>query len=280
MRATLSSQPDSTHIGRMAKRPESRHPAKHSKKDPAKPTRAKAARPDTPALDPSLAELSESGHRPGPRRRRLADRHAGAAGHRTPRSLRRRRTIPATGAATSPMRIRRANRRRTGSASGRNPGYVGQRRRQASIAELADALGYGGSDPSRPLIGNRRRQPARRPRRDGGDFRAAAREAPPPLAAAGDARRHRLDAGARKLAARGPRRIPRGRSVQNLDAAPAAAAGKIRRRPARSSSNPNSIPRATSRRRSRNWSKACGATTARRCCSASPARARPSPWPR
>src|SRR6516164_9334025 len=41
----------------MAKSPDARHPAKHSKKDPAKPTRAKAARPDTPELDPSLAEL-------------------------------------------------------------------------------------------------------------------------------------------------------------------------------------------------------------------------------
>jgi excinuclease ABC subunit B len=47
----------------MAKRPDrprtpqARDPAQHSKKDPAKPTRAKAARPDTPALDPSLAEL-------------------------------------------------------------------------------------------------------------------------------------------------------------------------------------------------------------------------------
>src|SRR6201987_5332298 len=37
--------------------PHRRDPAKHSKKAPAKPTRAKAARPDTPALDPSLAEL-------------------------------------------------------------------------------------------------------------------------------------------------------------------------------------------------------------------------------
>ncbi|MGH7246713.1 MAG: hypothetical protein ACREH9_01285, partial [Pseudomonadota bacterium] len=30
---------------------------KHSKKDPARPTRAKAARPEVPALDPSLADL-------------------------------------------------------------------------------------------------------------------------------------------------------------------------------------------------------------------------------
>ena len=37
--------------------PKGRHPAKHSKKDPAKPTRAKAARPDAAPIDPSLADL-------------------------------------------------------------------------------------------------------------------------------------------------------------------------------------------------------------------------------
>src|ERR1700735_4421783 len=37
--------------------PKGRDPAKHSKKDPAKPTRAKAARPDVPVLDPKLADL-------------------------------------------------------------------------------------------------------------------------------------------------------------------------------------------------------------------------------
>ncbi|HXW42838.1 MAG TPA: DEAD/DEAH box helicase family protein, partial [Xanthobacteraceae bacterium] len=37
--------------------PKQRDPAKHSKKDPAKPTRAKAARPDVPPLDDSLADL-------------------------------------------------------------------------------------------------------------------------------------------------------------------------------------------------------------------------------
>ncbi|MGA8611618.1 MAG: DEAD/DEAH box helicase family protein, partial [Xanthobacteraceae bacterium] len=41
----------------MAKGPKQRDPAKHSKKDPAKPTRAKASRPDVPPLDPTLAEL-------------------------------------------------------------------------------------------------------------------------------------------------------------------------------------------------------------------------------
>src|SRR5262245_64853928 len=34
-----------------------RDPAKHSKKDPAKPTRAKAARPDLPPIDAALADL-------------------------------------------------------------------------------------------------------------------------------------------------------------------------------------------------------------------------------
>jgi excinuclease ABC subunit B len=42
----------------MAKKsPKHRDPAKHSKKDPAKPTRAKASRPDVPAIDPSLADI-------------------------------------------------------------------------------------------------------------------------------------------------------------------------------------------------------------------------------
>ncbi len=41
--------------------PKGRDPAKHSKKDPAKPTRAKASRPDSPQLDPALAELLNPG---------------------------------------------------------------------------------------------------------------------------------------------------------------------------------------------------------------------------
>ncbi|HEY7665258.1 MAG TPA: excinuclease ABC subunit UvrB [Xanthobacteraceae bacterium] len=38
-----------------------RDPAKHSKKDPAAPTRAKAARPDVPPTDPALADLLNPG---------------------------------------------------------------------------------------------------------------------------------------------------------------------------------------------------------------------------
>ncbi len=41
----------------MAKSSKPRDPAKHSKKDPARPTRAKASRPDVPAIDPALADI-------------------------------------------------------------------------------------------------------------------------------------------------------------------------------------------------------------------------------
>src|SRR6476659_2392154 len=44
-----------------AKQKPARDPAKHSKKDPARPTRAKAARPDLPPTDPALAELLNPG---------------------------------------------------------------------------------------------------------------------------------------------------------------------------------------------------------------------------
>ena len=65
-----------------------------------------------------------------------------------------------------------------------------------------------------------------------------------------------------------------------VDAAPPAAAGEIRRRPEtrhrvrlRAEGRPAAGDQGTGRRRA-------SATTARRCCSASPARARPSPWRR
>jgi excinuclease ABC subunit B len=70
-----------------------RDPAKHSKKDPAQPTRAKAARPDLPPIEPALAKLlnpaiergeagpgSQTGLKPPPdnsfdRRRDFSDAH-------------------------------------------------------------------------------------------------------------------------------------------------------------------------------------------------------------
>src|SRR5262245_8612855 len=46
----------------MAKSPDKpRDPAKHSKKDPAKPTRAKAARPELIPIEPALAKLLNPG---------------------------------------------------------------------------------------------------------------------------------------------------------------------------------------------------------------------------
>src|SRR5580704_18220639 len=45
--------------------PPKRDPAQHSKKDPAKPTRAKANRPDSAPTDPALAELLNPGIRQG-----------------------------------------------------------------------------------------------------------------------------------------------------------------------------------------------------------------------
>ncbi len=68
--------------------------------------------------------------------------------------------------------------------------------------------------------------------------------------------------------------------MKDLDAAPAAAPGKIRRRRALRDQVRLSSRRATSRPRSPSWSRASGATTAPRCCSASPGPARPTPWPR
>ena len=75
-------------------------------------------------------------------------------------------------------------------------------------------------------------------------------------------------------------RQPAAQERPAVDAAPAGAAGKIRRRHRHRHEVAISSRPATSRRRSRIWSKASTAPTARRCCSASPAPARPSPWPR
>ncbi len=78
MTSTLSSPPDSTHIGAMP--PKQRDPAKHSKKDPAKPTRAKASRPDAAALDDSLADLLNPAIGQGTAGLGLTDGTAAAAG--------------------------------------------------------------------------------------------------------------------------------------------------------------------------------------------------------
>ena len=97
----------------------------------------------------------------------------------------------------------------------------------------------------------------------------------------GSARRQGDRRRAGKSDPRGPPGVPQGRRpAEGVDAAPAAAPGKVRRRRALRDQVRVRSRRATSRPRSPNWSRASTATTARRCCSASPARARPTPWPR
>jgi len=122
----------------MAKRPD-RDPAKHSKKDPARPTRAKASRPDAAPLDPALADIlnpaigreragvgSQTGLRPPPdnswdRRADFANAH-------------------------------KARKSTQGLSERPQSAYVAKGPLDLD-PELADALGYGGSDPSKPLIG-------------------------------------------------------------------------------------------------------------------------------
>ena len=135
--------------------PKQRDPAKHSKKDPARPTRAKASRPDVPVLDPSLADLlnpaigqgragfgSQTGI-PSPEAgegAKQCERPETSAGQFLGPPRRFRQCAPGAQVDT---RLR---------ANGRNPGYVAKG--PAGIdPELADALGYGGNDPTRPLIG-------------------------------------------------------------------------------------------------------------------------------
>src|SRR6202030_1455110 len=191
--SALSSTPDSTHMGAMAKRPD-RDPAKHSKKDPAKPTRAKAARPDSSPLDPSLADIlnpaighgragvgSQTGSpsppvgeggvggREGKSRTSTVAQSPSTNVHRLPtptpipspqgggeeqasglqqpsdNSFDRRADFSAA------HRARKSTQGKSAEGLGERPqaGYVGKGAADID-PELADALGYGDSDPTRP----------------------------------------------------------------------------------------------------------------------------------
>src|SRR5580692_12008115 len=131
--------PDSTHIGAMAKRPD-RAPAKHSKKDPAKPTRAKAARPDASPLDPALADLLNPA---------IGEGRAGMGsqtGLQQPpdNSFDRRADF---------ANAHKARKSTQGLGERPQSGYVAKGGPAGLDPELADALGYGDSDPTRPLTG-------------------------------------------------------------------------------------------------------------------------------
>ncbi len=126
----------------MAKSPKPpRDPAKHTKKDPARPTRSKAHRPDSAPTDPALERLLNPGIEKG-----TAGMGSG------------------TGLQPPPDNSfeRRADRRNEHTARNRRQRAASTRRRSAAMsraspldinAELANALGYGQGDPNKTLIG-------------------------------------------------------------------------------------------------------------------------------
>src|SRR5262249_8262031 len=57
----MAKPPNDPHAPERPKQKPPRDPAKNWKKDPARPTRAKAARPDEPPTDPALADLLNPG---------------------------------------------------------------------------------------------------------------------------------------------------------------------------------------------------------------------------
>ncbi len=123
----------------MAKSPDrpKKDPAKHSKGDPARPTRAKAHRPDIPPIDPALAEILNPAINKG---------EAGigsGTGLKPPpdNSFDRRADFSAA---------HRARKSTQGFSEATQSGYVGKT--PVADSELAKALGYG-SDPSRTIIG-------------------------------------------------------------------------------------------------------------------------------
>jgi excinuclease ABC subunit B len=142
----------------MPKRPD-RDPAKHSKKDPARPTRSKAARPDMPVLDDSLADLLNPG---------IGKGRAGIGsqtGSPSPQGQAQASKLAPPADNSWDRRADFANahkaRRSTQQAFTERPqaGYAAKGPTDID-PELAAALGYAGSDPSKPLIGSTHDEPA------------------------------------------------------------------------------------------------------------------------
>ncbi len=124
----------------MAKSPkEPRDPAKHSKKDPARPTRAKANRPDEPATEPSLARLLNPGIEKG-----TAGMGSGT-GLKPPAENSFERRADRRGEHTARKSIVQ------GFDEAPQRGYVARAPIDIND-ELRKALGFDG-DPTRPLIG-------------------------------------------------------------------------------------------------------------------------------
>ncbi len=121
-------------------------PAKHSKKDPARPTRAKAHRPDAPAGRSALERLLNPGIERG-------TAGMGSAPACSSRRTTRSSAAPTGGASTPHAQIRRQRLRRGAAARLR----ASRGRRVLSPldinAELRKALGYDNNDSSKTLIG-------------------------------------------------------------------------------------------------------------------------------
>ena len=137
----------------MAKRP-SRDPAKHSKKDPARPTRAKASRPDMPVLDDSLADLLNPGIGKG--RAGIGSQTGSPSPHGGGDAQASKLAPPPDNSWDRRADFANAHRARksTQQAFAERPqaGYAAKGPADLD-PELAKALGYGGGDPSKPLIG-------------------------------------------------------------------------------------------------------------------------------
>ena len=169
----------------------------------AKPTRAKASRPELrrSSRRSRSCSIPASAREPRGRARRPASS--------------RRRTIPSTAARISPPPTGRASRPRRASARRRRRAMRGRRRPLDP-----DSRGSGSSASCAHALGSSTRAEETAKTRAGSDAGLATLPR--------HHRRVRHRAGAGDAAARGPARIQRAA----VDAAPAAAAGEIRRRPA------------------------------------------------
>ena len=133
----------------MAKSPNPpRNPAKHSKKDPARPTRSKAHRPDSAPTDPALERLLNPGIEKG-----TAGMGSGTGLQPPPDNSFERR---------ADRRNEHTARKSTVKGFDEAPqrGYVARAPLDIN-AELANALGYGQGDPNKSLIGDSRRRDRR-----------------------------------------------------------------------------------------------------------------------
>ncbi len=151
--------------------PKHRDPAQHSKKDPARPTRAKASRPDASPLDPSLADLLNPAIGQG--RAGLGAQTGSASSPAGEREGRENRGLQPPSDNSWDRRADFSNahkaRKSTKQAFAERPqsGYAAKGPAGLDPGlnpDLADAFGHGDGDPSKTLIGKSYEEPP--PERD------------------------------------------------------------------------------------------------------------------